>query len=293
MMQGEIVVESIEGKGSSFIFTIELKVSNNNSNLENNSNLNIPASERKLNILLVEDDKINQMVTIALIEKQGHSIEIANNGVEAISLYKSKKFDLILMDIQMPEMDGVEATKKIRAYELNGNKYTPIIAVTAHAVQGDRERFLESGMDDYISKPLDIVKFYDIIRKHTGYDKYELEKEAVRLEEIKHIITTPQKTKMYNSEEEKAVIGSTIAEYLKNIEDNLSKNQFSKLENNSKFIKSYAADNGLTEISKLSFKIQLEARKEDKGKIEKLIKDIKSNLDILIAKQEGSYTKLL
>lgn len=281
MMHGEIVVESIEGKGSSFIFTIQLNVSAHKSHLEDNESFDIPTSEKKLKILLVEDDKINQMVTIALIEKQGHSIELANNGIEAISKYKNEKFDLILMDIQMPEMDGIEATKKIRAYELNGNEYTPIIAVTAHAVQGDRERFLESGMDDYISKPLDIVKFYDIIRKHTGYDKNEVEKEAVRLEEIKHIITTPQEKKEYKSEE-KAIIVSTIKEHLNNIEANMDKKQFSKIENNSKFIKSYANDNGLSEISKIGFKIQLEARKEDSEKIDKLIKEIQENLDMMI-----------
>lgn len=285
MMNGEIVVESIEGKGSSFIFTIELNISDHKSHLEDAENFNIPASEKKLKILLVEDDKINQMVTVALIEKQGHTIEIANNGIEAISKYKNEKFDLILMDIQMPEMDGIEATKKIRAYELNGNKYTPIIAVTAHAVQGDRERFLEAGMDDYISKPLDIVKFYDIIRKHTGYDRNEVEKEAVRLEEIKHIITNSQERKEYKAEE-KAIIISTIMEHLNNIETNMYKKQFSKIENNSKFIKSYANDNGLMEISKISFKIQLEARKEDSEKIDKLIKEIHENLDMMV--QESS-----
>jgi CheY-like chemotaxis protein/HPt (histidine-containing phosphotransfer) domain-containing protein len=107
-----------------------------------------------LHILLVEDNRVNQAVSSRMLEKMGHSIIIANNGREALSLLLRHAFDLVLMDIQMPEMDGLTATRKIREGEIQSGSHIPIIAVTAHAMNGDRERCLIAGMDGYISKPI-------------------------------------------------------------------------------------------------------------------------------------------
>jgi two-component system, sensor histidine kinase and response regulator len=107
-----------------------------------------------LNILLAEDNQVNQMVATRLLEKMGHTITLAHNGLEVLSRLESGCFDLILMDVQMPQMDGFAATKSIRMNEIKTGKHQPIIAMTAHALKGDRERCVQAGMDGYVSKPI-------------------------------------------------------------------------------------------------------------------------------------------
>ena len=109
---------------------------------------------RSLRVLLAEDNAVNQRVVVRLLEKYGHTIVVANHGGEALAALERAKFDLVLMDVQMPEMDGFEATRAIRAREVPGGRSQPIVAMTAHAMKGDRERCLAAGMDDYISKPV-------------------------------------------------------------------------------------------------------------------------------------------
>ena len=109
---------------------------------------------KNLLILLVEDIPINQRVSAHILQKLGHTVEIAANGREAIAMHDSKEYDAILMDIHMPEMDGLEATKHIRKIEEKTKKHIPIIALTARVLIKDRETCLEAGMDDYISKPV-------------------------------------------------------------------------------------------------------------------------------------------
>jgi PAS domain S-box-containing protein len=110
--------------------------------------------ERRLSVLIAEDNHVNQRLAVALIEKLGHCATLAANGLETIAKWKEGGFDLILMDVQMPEIDGFEATRRIRIHEAGSGARTPIIAMTAHAMTGDRERCIEEGMDDYISKPV-------------------------------------------------------------------------------------------------------------------------------------------
>lgn len=107
-----------------------------------------------MQILLVEDNVINQRLAMRLLEKQGHTVIAANNGREAVEAYTTRQFDLVLMDIQMPEMDGLEATARIREQEHETGTRIPIVAVTANAMMGDRERCLAAGMDGYATKPI-------------------------------------------------------------------------------------------------------------------------------------------
>jgi two-component system sensor histidine kinase/response regulator len=112
------------------------------------------AQARSLHILLAEDNRTNQTVATRMLQKLGHSIVVAGNGKEALLLLTTHRFDLVLMDIQMPEMDGLTAARKIRESERETQLYLPIIAMTAHAMKGDRERCIEAGMDGYVSKPI-------------------------------------------------------------------------------------------------------------------------------------------
>jgi CheY-like chemotaxis protein len=107
----------------------------------------------KLRILLVEDGKANQVLAKRILQKWGHSVEIAENGEEAIACWTAGDYDLILMDVQMPVMDGIAATRRIRDAESRTHSHIPIVAMTAHAMKGDRTRCIEAGMDGYLAKP--------------------------------------------------------------------------------------------------------------------------------------------
>jgi signal transduction histidine kinase/DNA-binding response OmpR family regulator len=116
----------------------------------------IQASERSLRVLLAEDNPVNQTLARRILEKLGHKVQVVNNGREALGRSQAEEFDLILMDVQMPEMDGLEATTAIRDAEAATGKHVPIVAMTAHAMKGDREKCLSAGMDGYLSKPIRI-----------------------------------------------------------------------------------------------------------------------------------------
>ena len=114
-------------------------------------------SGRSLSVLVAEDNFVNQKVTVAILQKLGHSAIVAADGAEAVSKWRDGNIDVILMDVQMPEVDGFDATRRIRQLEVAEKGHIPIVAMTAHAMTGDRERCLEAGMDDYVSKPVDIA----------------------------------------------------------------------------------------------------------------------------------------
>lgn len=137
------------------------------------------SSSATLDILLVEDNPNNQMVAKGLLAQRGHRVEVAANGRLALAALKDRRFDLVLMDIQMPVMDGVEATLAIRAGTEGIDPDLPIIALTAHAMQGDRERYLKAGMNDYITKPIDRdVLFATIDGVQTGQSNAAPQKAA-------------------------------------------------------------------------------------------------------------------
>jgi CheY-like chemotaxis protein len=118
---------------------------------------------RPLRILLAEDSLVNQKLAVALLEKYGQSVRVVSTGREAIAAVGAEPFDLVLMDVQMPEMDGLEATGLIRSREKRTGRHLPIIAMTAHAMRGDREKCLEAGMDDYVSKPIRAARLFETI----------------------------------------------------------------------------------------------------------------------------------
>jgi two-component system sensor histidine kinase/response regulator len=126
---------------------------------------------QELRILLVEDNTINQILAQRLIHKRGDQIVVTNNGREALVALESARFDLILMDVQMPEMSGIEVTAAIRRKEKETGEHIPIIATTASAMKEDKERCLEAGMDAYISKPIERELLYEAIDMLTGYSK--------------------------------------------------------------------------------------------------------------------------
>ena len=153
LLGGELKVKSQLGVGSEFYFSIPVAIGKNIIQID--SNKTDSSFENKI-ALLVEDNKANQMFMKVVLNKLNLNFDIANDGLEAIEAFKSKKYDVILMDENMPNMNGIEATKYIREIEQTKNLlHTPIIALTANALKGDREKFLSKGMDEYMTKPVD------------------------------------------------------------------------------------------------------------------------------------------
>ncbi len=125
----------------------------------------IQDARRRLKILLAEDNLVNQKLAVIMLEKRGHQVVVASNGKEAIEILDRERFDLILMDIQMPEMDGFEATQRIREKDEKEGGHVPIVAMTAHAMKGDREKCLAAGMDDYVPKPIKAEELFSVIER--------------------------------------------------------------------------------------------------------------------------------
>jgi CheY-like chemotaxis protein len=123
--------------------------------------------KESLSILLVEDNILNQRITTFSLKKFNHEVDIANNGLEAVNKYREKDYDVILMDIMMPVMDGLEATSQIRKFEKEtpSKNHTPVIAITANTLDNDRDKCLATGMDEYMAKPFDMNRLNEIFKE--------------------------------------------------------------------------------------------------------------------------------
>ena len=163
LLNGKMTLESEKGKGSKFSFSIPVEIGKKTKDepdkIEDKTKFNGK-------VLLVEDNEANQMFMKIILKKLGLSFDIANDGVQAVNMFKSGKYDIILMDINMPNMDGVEATKNILDFEsANSLIHTPIIALTANALGGDRKKFLDEGMDEYLAKPINKKKLSKVLAR--------------------------------------------------------------------------------------------------------------------------------
>lgn len=165
LMNGRMWLESEEGKGSTFHFTARFnRVTANRAIVARDSGNEVFSSvSQSLRILVAEDNPVNQRLMLAILQKKGHLVSVVASGKEAVSISVKQQFDLVLMDMQMPEMDGFEATAVIREREKGTGRRLRIVAVTASAMSGDRERCLAAGLDDYLAKPIGAAELYRII----------------------------------------------------------------------------------------------------------------------------------
>jgi len=267
LMGSHIQVESEKGVGSKFFFTIKLQEAKG-IQIKTELKLNKDKNFKSESILLVEDNKINKIVTKKMLQEIGYSkIKTASNGMEALNLIENYKFDMILMDIQMPELDGIETTQIIRENEKSSGEHIPIIAITAHALKGDKEKFLVKGMDEYISKPLDIKELNEKLNK---IQKNIYEKNSNSIESYLENYNNLSEDKLVMIPREVEIILlnfiSNLSSYLK-LDESKHKNYF-QIEKISHEIKIKAEENNLNTIKMLTFKIELAARKKDDIKIQ-------------------------
>ncbi len=175
LMGGEIGVDGALGKGSSFWFILELAVAETDSPREAVSGTGSAADQsaksggRAITVLVAEDNQVNQTVVTAMLARAGHVVDVVASGAEAIQALRETSYDAVLMDVQMPGMDGIETTREIRSLPDDAGK-VPVIALTANAMAGDRERYLQAGMDDYVSKPIEMSALFGALIRCVGTD---------------------------------------------------------------------------------------------------------------------------
>jgi signal transduction histidine kinase/AmiR/NasT family two-component response regulator len=168
LMGGRIWVESQVGRGSSFHFIVRVRPDVRSDGEQKPAEEIFKKSARSARVLLAEDNEINQKVALEFLQMRGHHVRIANNGKDVLEAVAAEQFDIILMDVQMPVMDGFQATAAIREKErINRRSHIPIVAMTGYAMKGDRQRCLDAGMDGYICKPIRSQELFEAVETFT------------------------------------------------------------------------------------------------------------------------------
>lgn len=161
-------MESETGRGAKFHFTVNFKPGLQASRQEPKFEGSVKDERRppvRLHVLLAEDNAVNQRLISRLLEKRGHEVDVVANGMEALLALAAKNYELVLMDMQMPELDGLETTARIRMQEAGGEKHQEIVALTANAMSEDRERCRAAGMDGYLTKPIQFDKLDEVLER--------------------------------------------------------------------------------------------------------------------------------
>ena len=298
-MGGEIGVQSCPGAGSTFWFTAVFGIRHRE--IEEAVHTEIPSvsdecpspvsSGPPIRILLAEDDPTNREVFVNILEYEGHAVTAVANGKAALDVLSREPFDIILMDVQMPEMDGLEATRLIRKKDPD----IPIIALTAHAYEQDRELCLATGMNDYISKPVNRSDFIAVIRKHMGIsqknpqetrDRKSVNRENSILKEKQFDTTVITEKYQRNVHLFRQALEIFLKESFPDIgllRNAISSENEERVEYYSEKLKQRAQDTGISVISDDAFRLKLAARQKDMDKSRMLAEQIEEEFERLKA----------
>lgn len=260
-------------------------------------------------VLLAEDNFVNQQVAVGMLEKLGITPEIANNGKEAIELLARNDYDLVLMDVQMPEMDGLQATQMIRSRFSNvKNHDIPVVAMTAHALEGDKDMCLQSGMNDYIAKPIVLEKLIEVLEKWLP-DKIQMEKEPLSVTKKTSIDTghstlissgismvfdykSFMKRVMDDKELAKTILNSFLDDIPKQIEllkNYLKEDRIKEAERQAHSIKGASANIGGEQLREIAFKIEKLCKEGNIAEVQELIKHMDEKFKELSEKIRGIF----
>jgi CheY-like chemotaxis protein len=293
LMGGGIKVDSEPEKGSVFSFTVVFEKGDPKKIEQMQKEKSIDVKDiNPLKILLAEDNKMNIKLALTFLERAKHKVTVANNGLEALDELKNANFDIILMDVEMPQMDGLEAASLIRAGKCGENKKNiPIIAMTAHSLPEYREKVLKSGMNDFVTKPIDLALLNRILAKI-------LPNSSNQSEQKQAIVDNSQKTinKIIRFNKEKAIdkLGDDIdlfkefcqmfvdeipeiTEQLKNV---VNKKDSEEIRKKAHYLKGSAAMIGLDIISGLSAKLESSGKEKTLENTEKLLEELIEELEL-------------
>ncbi|CUH95712.1 hypothetical protein P22_1790 [Propionispora sp. 2/2-37] len=278
LMGGSISAESEKGKGSVFYVRLGFAVGSGPVEAAVAGEASAPQKKAVLTILLVEDDVVNQKVITRMLKAPEYRICLANNGREALLAIPRVQPDLVLMDIQMPKMDGLEATEQIRAGEKMTGKHMPIIAVTAHALEGDREKFLAAGMDDYLAKP--IVRD-ELLR---AIDRVLLKaKERKILAALHHNENSSDKPGAL----ERAQLTAALRQYMEQL-GQVKGEQYAVAGGLAHQIKQAAAGLGAEGLKASAFLLEMACRKENQEVVQKRLAGLKQEYSHFKRVQQGA-----
>ncbi|WP_207678596.1 ATP-binding protein [Desulfonema magnum] len=299
LMGGEIGVESEAGKGSRFWFTAFLEKGDNSPDNavkeDKQTDFTIkkyPISDelkKTIRILLVEDNEINQIVAQAILNKLGFYADIAGNGLEALEILKKHPYDIVFMDVQMPEMDGMEATKKIRDPQSGVISHEiPIIAITAHAMKEDRERCIEAGMNDYISKPIKTDRLIDIIEKWI-LKKDVSDSSPVRPQVAEDKITFDRAELLKRVEGNESLFKDILTMafqeipiYIEKLRGALDKNNSEEIRMQGHSIKGMCATISANKLCEIAYQIEISGKNNESDKARSLIYKLEEEFEKLV-----------
>ncbi len=248
-------------------------------------------SERKrraTRVLLAEDNAVNQKLALILLTRAGYPVDAVNTGREAVEAVRQGRYNLILMDVQMPEMDGFEATRQIRALE-GAERHTPIIAMTAHAMKGDRERCLAAGMDDYVSKPLDAEEFFEKLERwaqwqQDGGDPSAKEDETHRLDSALNL-----KQALPRFGDDMAFFRDMLGEFLSHLDEELPKlsdaleeQRFAALAKYARNIRGVAGNFAAVRLMEVAHRLEAAANASDLPACREILREITPERDRLV-----------
>lgn len=297
LMGGEIDVDSEIGRGSTFRFTVRFTKSSTvtiDSGIDTAPLISNQAAKEK-RILLVEDYHTNQLIVMQPLQKAGYQVDLAENGYEAVEAFTKEQYDLIFMDIQMPMMDGYEATRRIRALEAKkrnagetdrtgGTGRVPIIAMTAHVMKEDREECLQVGMDDYIAKPIRQINLFAMLDKwglvHTGYENYLVDDDS-KQSPTKQIAPMEYERAIEEFEGDTELLDEVIREFLKNVRSQIEiirsacvSGDFECIKRETHSIKGGAANLTASDLSNAASKIKAAIEAGTSDSVEALVNNL-------------------